>query len=502
MHRQLVSLILALIFSSLTIAQEQKPEIQEERRIEVIVGIDKKEKLPFTPDMRNIKIGNETIIAPLTFVPPSEVIFTGMKPGETSVLLWESGNKNRSMNITVNVRATNQSKVVTELRDFFSDIEGIEIGIKGEFVYVSGQLIVPNDVGRVVKVLEKYPDVISFLELSPQTQRVVAEKMQDEIQKTDMKDVTVRIVNGSFWLEGIVSDPSKRDVAQRLAEAYVPDRLESLARQVDAVSKTSKLVIQNFIQVNQKAAPKEGKKIIKITSQFVELSKGYQKIFGFKWDPTITGGGGSIKFGKTSEGGVSTSGEGTLTGVISNLFPKLASAKNAGYARIVQSGMVLAEDGVQASIEKKSSQRFALGSGEFTQGQTAEAGFSLKVTPEVMDQEKIHMNIGMSVSSNIGNPPETVSNTINTALTIKAKESAVVGGVVINKTATGYDRDPPFGKTEIDPKSGTSTLFSFMRSKGYTTDRNQFVVFITPEIIENAAADTEDVRRKFRQRRN
>jgi hypothetical protein len=39
--------------------------------------------------------------------------------------------------------------------------------------------------------------------------------MQDEIQKNGMKDVTTRVVNNVFWLEGVVTDQGQAQRAQR-----------------------------------------------------------------------------------------------------------------------------------------------------------------------------------------------------------------------------------------------------------------------------------------------
>ena len=107
--------------------------------------------------------------------------------------------------------------------------------------------------------------------------------------------------------------------------------------------------------------------------------------------------------------------------------------------------------------------------------------------------------MGISVSANVGNPPTVQKNDVSTAIIVKSKESAVVGGIVVNKNATAYDKDPPGGVQDTD--ENTSELFSFVRSKARTTSKSQFVVFVTPEIIESASQGAEDIKRKFRRRR-
>jgi len=468
------------------------------KQINVVLGIDYLQKLNFDPSTK-VLVGSDAILNYQIIPQKREIIFKGVKPGDTSAIILDTVGSIKARYL-VRVTASSQSKVIQELRDFLGDVEGLEIGLKGEStVFVGGKIVVPSDIGRVVVILEKYPDVVSLVELSPLTQRSIAKKMQEEIQKNGAKDVTVRVVNGLYWVEGAVGSDGEKDRALQIAKAYLPDKIENLARRTDSVQQVKKDIIQNFISVSEdkKKQKQPDPKLLKITAQFVELSKDYNKIFGFKWTPLMSGNGGSVQFGKTTDGGVTTKSDGTLAATISNLFPKLASAKSAGHARVIQSGMVIVQDKIAGSIQKSSKKPFAIGTGEFVKSESAEAGFNLNVTPTVLEEEKIKLDLGVSVSSTLGDPPETLSNSVKTTLTVKSKESAVVGGVVINKSSTDYDRNPPFGQQAAE---GGTPLFSFLRSKSFINTKSQFVVFITPEIIESASEGTDEVKIKFKRR--
>ncbi len=93
-----------------------------------------------------------------------------------------------------------------------------------------------------------------------------------------------------------------------------------------------------------------------------------------------------------------------------------------------------------------------------------------------------------------GDAAATQENSVSTELIVKSKESAVVGGIVVNKSSTDYD------KLADDEVEDASPLFSFIRSKALTSSKSQFVVFVTPEIIENASSATEEIKKKFRRR--
>lgn len=509
MHKILSSLLiffLGLMFTGTVLAQGTAPAKDEikEQNIEVVLGIDKIIKLDFVlTKQKQVQIGNPSALNFQILPSTKELVFKGQKPGKTSVTLRSSVGDVKAKYL-VNVTTNDQSKVVQELREFLGDVEGLEIGIKGEYVYVGGNIVVPSDIGRVVVILEKYPDVIRLVELSPQTQRIIAKKMQEEIQKAGMKDVQVRIVNKQYWLEGVVTSKGEPERAETIANSYLPNGILSLAERTDSVTRGKRKIIQNFIQLNEKKKQEPPPKLIKITAQFVELTRDYNKIFGFTWSPTLGTGNGQINLGRGNAGDLTTGSSNALSATISNLFPKLASAKSAGFARVIQSGVLLVKDGIPGpvSINKSSNKRFGIGTGEFTKSGEARAGFTLTVRqPKILQEENIEMGLGVTVSVNVGTPPETINNGVNTVVMIKNKETAVIGGIVVNKSATDFDRDPPGGVQTIDDATQASPLFSFVKSKSYQTSRNQFVVFVTPQIVESASEGTEEIKKKFRQRR-
>jgi len=240
---------------------------------------------------------------------------------------------------------------------------------------------------------------------------------------------------------------------------------------------------------------------VKITAQFVELTKNYGKVFAFKWAPLMGQDNSQIQIGQTAQGNVTSSSSGTLSATISNLFPKLNAAKTAGYARIIQSGMVITRDQKQASLNKQTRTPYSVGTGEFTKAAEATVGLILSVTPRILEQEKVELQLNFNVSVQVGSDASIVtSNDINTNIVVKSKESAAMGGVVQNQSVTDYDKTDP---APINANAGgqvASPLFRLLRSKNYTTSKTQFVMFVTPEVIESASTGTEEIRKKFRRR--
>ena len=58
-----------------------------------------------------------------------------------------------------------------------------------------------------------------------------------------------------------------------------------------------------------------------------------------------------------------------------------------------------------------------------------------------------------------------------------------------------------FNKDDPQPgafAAGTDPLFTLMHSKNYHKKKSQFVIFVTPQIIENASEGTDDLKKNFR----
>ncbi len=470
-----------------------------EKELEVAMGIDAIEKVDFDFNPK-MTIGNEALLRLLLVPQKREIIVKGLKPGKTTILIRDNLGDVR-LKYTIAVTASGKSNVVAELRELIGDVEGLDIGIKGGKVFVGGEIVVPDDIGRVSKVLASYPEVLTIIELSPQTQRIIARKMSDELAKNNLKDVSVRIVNKTYWLEGVVSSDGKKKLAVSIATAFLPPKIASLSSKDDRYASAEQPQILDFIAVNEKKEPQPAPKLVKVTSQFVELSKNYGKVFAFKWAPLMGADGSQIQFGQTAQGNVTSTSSGTLSATISNLFPKLNAAKTAGYARIIQSGMVITRDQKPASLHKQTNTPYSVGTGEFAKAATASVGLDLDVTPRILEQEKVEMQITFNVSVQVGSDASIVtSNKVNTNLVVKSKESSAIGGVVQNQSVTDYDKTDPAPINASAGQQPATPLFRLLRSKNYTTTKTQFVMFVTPEVVESASVGTEEIRKKFRRR--
>lgn len=244
-----------MMLVNLGFTQDSTPSTSAPNKdIEVAMGIDVIEKLDFDYSPK-VTIGNESILKLVLIPTKKEIIFKGLKPGRTNVTVRDSVGDVKLI-YTVVITATGKSNTVSELRELIGDVEGLEIGIKGGKVYVGGEIVVPDDIGRVSQVLASYPDVLTLIELSPQTQRVIARKMTEELARNNLKEVTVRVVNKVFWLEGVVSPQQKPEgreaLAVTIAKAFLPPKIINLSSASNRYTSPQSSDIIDFTAVSQK----------------------------------------------------------------------------------------------------------------------------------------------------------------------------------------------------------------------------------------------------------
>ncbi|MEK7692060.1 MAG: hypothetical protein AAB425_13680, partial [Bdellovibrionota bacterium] len=325
-------------------------------------------------------------------------------------------------------------------------------------------------------------------------------KIQEDVS-TFAPNVRTRVVNGIIFLEGTADSYYLAKRAGEVAKLYLPELKPGTLMEKDpGVQRLPpRSLVQNFIVPNPPPAKKQ-EKLVRVTVHFVELAKDYNKVFGFKWEPGFTSNP-TITVGQTDGG--SGSSAPTFTATISSLFPRLMSAQAAGYARVLKTGTIVVRSGQPANIEQTTAFPVTTtGTGGQTSSSSVNVGLSVAVTPKILGQsEDIEMVLDMNQVNLVGRAPAgggaplTANHKVKTNLYVRNNESAAVAGVVESDVGTDFNKDDPNSGAFSE---GTEPLFSLLRSKAYRKKKSQFVIFVTPQIVENASDGTEDLKRNFR----
>jgi pilus assembly protein CpaC len=467
-------------------------DARRQKFLSLYIGIEHQESLPYIPPDARFKGDFKKVVKVSINRDQGVLLFQATQEGVATLTIHD-GRDAKLYEFRVDVKKSNLTKVANEMRSLLNDIEGIAIKIVNNKVVVDGQVLLPRDLSRIISVVMQYGEnqAASLVTLSPLAQKKIAQAIANDIGNPE---IGVRAVNDKFILEGMAESAEERDRAEGIAQVYVPDLVKEAGEKDGTIVKLRKTFVLNFIKVKA-PQPKDPGKTIQLVVHYVELNKNYQKSFRFQFTPTLEDKS-TISFTNDSRqpGGMVSS----LTGIVSNLLPKLNWAKTHGHARVLQSSSLIVLDGQKGDLKNVVKLPYTTIN---QQGQPVtqfeEAGFISSITPAILNprSDSIRLNMDFSMKSLLGltdKGPMVSNNSMQTVLIVRSGQSAAVGGLISNSNGTDYNKLPKGANT--DP------LISLYASKSFQRNQSQFVVFVTPIIKSSASQGAEKVKQKFRLR--
>lgn len=493
--------------NTLSLAKTQDRFLFEHEKIDLLLGLYEEIEMPDLPDQSRFKIIDRSFAEYIDIAWDNEKKIMRIKPkkqGSTLLTFLDTKDDKILKQIRVFVNKNDLDRVAKEIKSLLGNIEGIEIKVLNNQVVVDGQIILPSDMNRIVSVVMQYKkQAISLVRLSPLAMTKIANLIERDINNPE---ISVRVVNSFFILEGVARDLDERDEALRIAQAYVPAELSEFANPAPIPGST---IIRkksnsdgdyvlgrviNHLRI-QPDPPSRPPKVVQIVVHFVELQKSYQRGFSFQWIPTI-GDGTEYRYSRGTTGETTTVG--TIAAIISNLLPKLNWAREHGHARILRSISMIVEDGNEGTFESKREIPVLIQSfnGPST-GQPRPVGIDLTVRPQVTGARSdiIAMDVKFSsgeILERTAEGPLTSKNVVNTKVTVRSGQSAALGGLVESRSGMDYNKAP------ASVPSGGDPLFKLLASKDANRQQAQFVMFITPYIKSSASVGSEKIKKKFR----
>jgi pilus assembly protein CpaC len=481
--------LISLLFSTQLWADEGDPV--GKKYLTIYMGIQHQEVLSHLPPDSEFFGDFRTIVDGELDRERKTIRFTPKAPGLATLTIHDRKGE-KLFEYRIEVRKSQLTKVVREVRGLLDDIEGISIKIVNDKVVIDGKVLLPRDLNRIYGVIKQYEgQVSSLVEINPMAQNKIADLIEREINNPDIE---VRAVNGKFILNGIANSESDKERAEIIAKTYVPAPVIDEAEAQGIIKKRNEIIVINLITLRAPPPP-EPDKIIQIVVHYVELNKNYLRSAAFKWAPTLQDNT-DVKFTKdtrnNSDGIVAE-----ISGIITNLLPKLNTAKSHGFARILESTSVTTKDGKPGLVKSITEVTFSVRDPSnvgVSAPVTKEAGLITKITPTIINprSDVIELIMEFDVSSIIGVTGGNVQiarNTVNTSVNVRSGQSAAVGGLIKNTTGTEYNPDP-----------NQDALFNIYASKDFRRNKTQFVVFVTPIIKSSASAGSEKIKEKFRLR--
>lgn len=414
--------------------------------------------------------------------------FKPVREGFGTLVIYDTKNNKKVVEYRISVRKNTLDKVVIELKGMLADIDGINIKIINNKVVVDGQVLTPKDLMRIKNVIRTFGDKVdSIVNVNPMAYSKICQFIMNDINNPEIE---CRARHEKIILQGQVGSEGEKIQAEIIAKIYMPPVYVDPSCSDGSIKcpKPMNDGVINMITVKE-GAPTPPKKLVQLNIHYVELKKDYSKSFRFEWAPRISDQTGVE--GKTGDvgGGIVTS----LTAVVSNLLPKLNSAKTHGHARVLESTSFMVRDGEKGSISQTIDEPYSVIGQNGNQGTAfTPTGLKASVTPTISGDKSgtVEMRLEFQVSQKVGvvgGSPIVSKNELMTVVAVRDRQSAAVGGLIKNSTSSDYNRDP-----------AKEALFNALAANGSSRNQNQFVVFVTPKIITSASADSEKTKAKFK----
>jgi pilus assembly protein CpaC len=518
----MLTLILAIQYAGPVWADDEEDK-EEGEKVKVIKGRERSLTLALGLS-RTLEFPFE--IGPIDITDPELLKYTRItENGQTRKLLLVPKNSGTTdmtikdstgapkISYTIRVTREDVGQVMSQLDELLGDIEGLKIKTVGGTIILDGDIILPKDFLRINRVLDAIKErdpkkkeipIRNLATISKVTMNIIAERIEREIGSPEIQ---ARVINNNLFLEGTAEGEFEADRALELAKTYLPevvvqktkgDGIEVKPKQSGGEGGGMPTIIDLMrVRPRQAAPPAQD---IKITVNYVELNNEYEKSFNFEWKPLATDNS-TVKF-DSSLGELSAN----FIATISSLLPKLVNDKSHQHARVLKQQTLIVKDRADApgsvdnSIDIYTRMVDEKGNPDL---KPITVQNSLKVkAATIPGSDSIDLGIQLSYSSLLGTTggnPIIARNAIQTQVNVKNGESAALGGNAVDNAIAGYNREPTRRVDGAGNSAGGSTpLFNLTRSKGFRHDKQQYVIFVTPEVIRTASAGTEAITRQFR----
>ena len=454
----------------------------------VYLKVNKPKVKKFSYKIGNITVGNPKVVDFKADRGQNRITLFPKGHGSTMLLVYDQKGNQKDI-LDLKVYSGDPNRMLNQIRELLVDVEGITIKKLNNKIVIDGELILPSDKQRIKRVARSSRNILDLTKMSPDTNRVIAKKIQSEI---GLDEVNVRSVRGQIILEGDVYSKQSSVKAEKIARLY-----------------SDKVI--NVIEIRNVPRPPSIQPTIEITAHFVEVSKNFSKNFNFRWNPIPQiGTNATYSINPIS---ASDNFTGSLTATATDLLPRLNYFRSLGVARILENPSVSVKSGESATIESGSRVGFPIAQGNGAVSlEFQDIGAKLKIRPYARGSD-IDMSIELKISS-LGAPTSNGAvnieqSAVDTTQIVRSGESVVIGGLVRQSYRQALDRPPssistgPAGSdlsgqnsTLVDPFP-LGSLFTLFKSNDLSKQRSQFMVFITPKILQHSRDANQDLKDSF-----
>lgn len=418
-----------------------------------------------------IAIGNPKVVSNSVFN-DGQLLLIAEAEGSSEVHIWFVDGSESEILVHVTAQANNIVNRRTEVEKLLSGIEGLEVGIVGEKIILSGFVDAGHEVA-IKTVQDNFPEVVNNIN-SP-VNDLVKKKGEVEELLSDIDGLNVKLVGDKIVLSGEVE--SGYETAMETVQAAIPEVM-NLTRtgSLDFNNPDNKMVLMN----------------IKIT----EFNKNYADTIGISWDTSIPGfsAGGTTLYERGDQLGAANAtplnfanaiGQNGSSlgyfGIATEITSRINLAVSSGNAVILAEPRLAVRSGGQASF---------LAGGEFPieisniNGTTVEFkqyGIQLNVEPTVDRDNNVRANVDTELSAidrsvAINNIPGLISRQTSADVVLASGETLVMSGLL--------DQQASKDISGLKFLSEIPIIGALFRSKSFQDRRSELVIFLTPTVFD------------------
>jgi pilus assembly protein CpaC len=457
-------IVAACIMALAVFGTSSSAEAQQDQTISLVVG---QQRVLTIQNIQRVAIGDPGVADVNALPGRNQILITGVGQGRTSLLVWRTTGQRVSYLITVS--AQDVRELVREVRTLLGDIEGVTIRTVGDRVYLDGQAYTTEDFNRIEQVAELYPQVRSFVTVAANAKRLVANTLNQELQRAGLKNVQATVVGTTIFLEGSVESPQDLQKAELITKAIGED-------------------VENLLVVGIK-------RMILTEVQFVEIRKRGLDHVGIQWPFDITGGvDHQMQIQENLPGYPPVrAGLYQLNAQASSPFA-FGMSMSDGYGRLLAQPQLVCASGEQAEFLAGGEVPIPLITANQLTIEYKEYGVKLEITPTADRHGNIQTEIFAEVSEvddavsvQIGdniNIPGFRSRYVRTNVTVRHGETIVLSGVFNHDQQKAVSKFPLLGHIPI--------LGELWKSRRFQESKSELVIFVTPRIVN---PDTERIRK-------
>ncbi len=384
--------------------------------------------------------------------------------GETSVTLWDRDGAQRDEYV-VRVVTTTLKEALARATGAFGDIAGVTVQIRDGRVEIDGAIADPEEFRRIEAMARKDPRLRSRVRITSDVVDEIAHAVRREVA---VPGVTVRAVRDRVLLEGVAYSAADAKRAVEIARIYHPEILDLIE-----VRETGRRVGQG--------------RMIALEFHLMEVKRTALKGLGVNWAPgAFPGGGGNASVGGGGGAGMlgAIGGLGReLIGFVFQLAPRLNFIRQRGQGRVLENPRMIVKSGETAKIFSGSEVPYYRGD----EVQFKKVGVEIEAAPiEAADGVDVNLTLKLSApSADIRGAVDT--HTVATSALCRFGQSLVLGNIIRSGSVRMKNRVP----SGVD---ASSALFTLFLSKDFQENRSEFIVFVTPRVLEMPDADEARLR--------